>query len=101
MQMGLFGGDLGKAQKGGFIRPGDIREFKEQGILVDEKKGVDAFRSRMKGITETFEDVAGGMSGAGRALVAQRITGIQNPVEALRAMGIVRRMMKVRLSELN
>ncbi len=95
MQMGLFGGDTSKMRERGLLSDKDISALEDMKIAVDptatKGKGLGAFQDRVGGIVDMFDKITGGMGVAGKALTAQKITGIQNPVAALEAMEMARK----------
>jgi hypothetical protein len=83
MQQGLFGGNLGKAADRGFLTKQDVSGFKGMNF--------GSFAERAGAITGQFEQITGGMETGGQALVARQLLGIDNAVQALEAMRMLKR----------
>ncbi len=99
MQMGLFGGDISKVRERGLLSEKDISALESMKILVDPtaregKGGIDAFKERMEGITSVFDHITSSMGVIGKMLVAQKITGVQGPLEALETIEAARKAMQ-------
>lgn len=92
---GLFGGDASKLRERGFIPKKELDELQGQGIISDDsKQGVSAFKKRAGAISGLYGKVTAGMGASGKALVASKLTGIQDPLAAREAMGILEQASK-------
>lgn len=100
MSQGLFGGDADKLRQRGFIPKGELDELQKQGIITgDSEGGTQAFQNRAGAISNLFNKVTAGMGAAGKALVAQKLTGIKDPLAAREAMGILEKAANRPLNE--